>query len=307
VLLNYILTNGGNTLLKDFSVMNNEIQAKITEFDLEQTFECGQCFRWNKVYENGYLGVSRGRVLEIEQKSDRFIFRGTDRDTFENYWMDYLDLRRDYGEIIEKVSTEKNMIKATQYGNGIRILLQDEWEALVSFIISSNNNIKRIKKIVDGLCSIFGNPVEYKGHVIFAFPNPEDIYGSGCDDLGDIKCGYRAGYIIDAVEKVHLGEVDIGSIRKMNYQQGAKELMKIKGVGPKVADCVLLYGGAKYESYPVDVWVKRVTEALYLKKDSKPDEIKSIAREMWGDLAGFAQQYLFYYARENQLETGEVK
>lgn len=294
-------------MLKDYYVLDREIHAKITEFDLAQTFECGQCFRWNKIYDNGYLGISSGKVLEIEQKQDRFVFRGTDRATFEGYWIDYLDLKRDYGKIIEKISTEMHMIRATEYGNGIRILLQDEWEALVSFIISSNNNIKRIKKIVEGLCKLYGKPADYKNNTLFAFPDPKDIYGAGCEDLGDIKCGYRAGYIIDAVEKVHLEEVDVYSIRNMKYEEGIKELMRIKGVGPKVADCVLLYGGAKYESYPVDVWVKRVTEALYLKKDSKPADIKDLARNMWGDLAGFAQQYLFYYARENQLETGVDK
>ncbi|MBF7096617.1 DNA-3-methyladenine glycosylase family protein [Alkalibacter mobilis] len=293
-------------MIKDYYLAQGDIHAKIDNFDLIQTFECGQCFRWNKIREGTYLGISKGNVLEIEQIKDRFVFRGTDMKTFENYWMDYLDLKRDYAQIIEKISVEPNMTKATEYGSGIRILLQEEWETLISFIISANNNIKRIKKIVESFSNLFGREIDYKGIKLHAFPKPDEISEITCGDLGEIRCGYRADYILDAVKKVNDGVVNISKIREMSYEEGVKELLKIKGVGPKVADCVLLYSGGKHESYPVDVWVKRVTEALYIKKETKPADIKKFADEMWGGDAGFAQQYLFYYARENQLEAGEV-
>lgn len=293
-------------MLKDYSIHGEEIHAVITQFDLYQTFESGQCFRWNQMTPNRYMGISLDHVLDVEKREDRFVLRGTDRNTFEEYWMDYLDLKRDYAAIVKAVSVEESISKAAAYGWGLRILLQEEWETMISFILSSNNNVKRIKNLVEGLSHKYGRPIQYGGRTLYTFPRPEELQGVTCEDLAPIRCGYRASYIVDAVEKVMGGRVDPKTLRSLSYQEGIRKLMEIKGVGPKVADCILLYGAGKYESYPVDVWVKRVTESIYMKRDATAAEIKKRADDLWGDLAGFAQQYLFYYARENNLKTGEI-
>lgn len=293
-------------VLKDYSKNGKEIHAVITSFDLYQTLECGQCFRWSKASDNRYVGLSLDHILDIEQRQDRFVFRGTSMEEFEGYWMDYLDLSRDYEAIARKVSVEPSIAKAAQFGWGLRILLQEEWETMISFILSSNNNVKRIRSLVDGLCQKYGRPLDYMGKALYTFPRPEEMRAATCEDLAPVRCGYRASYIVDAVDKVVTGNFDPHLIRTLSYKDAISRLMEIKGIGPKVADCIVLYGGGKYESYPVDVWVKRVTQSIYMESEASPAAIKETARELWGDLAGFAQQYLFFYARENQLGEGEI-
>lgn len=294
-------------MIKDYHQKGREIHARITHFDLRQTFACGQSFRWREIGAERYLGLSLDHILDIEHIGDRFVFRGTDHNTFETYWMNYLDLKRDYGAIQEAVSVEPSISKAAKYARGLRILLQEEWETLVSFLFSSNNNVKRISGLVENLSRSFGRPRSYESHTFYTFPRPEELAGASCEDLAPIRCGYRADYLVDAVAKVLDATVDPGSIRRLPYEEAVKHLRQIKGVGPKVADCIVLYGGGKHESYPVDVWVKRVTESIYLEgRSTKEAQIKERARELWGDLAGFAQQYLFYYAREHQMKAGEI-
>lgn len=293
-------------MLHDYSKKGKEIHAVISQLDLYQTFECGQCFRWEKIEPNRYVGISLDHLLDVEQKEDRFVFRGTSLDTFERYWISYLDLERDYQAVAGKVSVEPSIARAAAFGWGLRILLQEEWETMISFILSSNNNVKRIKSLVGGLCAKYGRPLNYEGEVLYTFPRPEEMLGISCEDLSPIRCGYRASYIVDAVEKVISGMFEPAMIRSLPYEEAVSRLMEIKGIGPKVADCVVLYGGGKYESYPVDVWVKRVTQSLYLKREASAKEIKETAQRLWGDLAGFAQQYLFFYARENQLKPGDI-
>lgn len=293
-------------MLIDYSKKGTEIHAVIQDFDLVQTFDSGQCFRWVRVGEQRYVGISLDHILDVEQCKDRFVFRGSSMDTFEGYWVDYLDLQRDYRAIASAVSTEPAMTKATAFGWGLRVLLQEEWETMISFVLSSNNNVKRIKTLVEGLSQHYGRPIHYNGTTLYTFPRPEELAGAVCEDLAPIRCGYRAAYIVDAVQSVLTGQVHPENLRKQSYSEGVAQLLKIKGVGPKVADCIVLYGAGKYESYPVDVWVKRITQDLYFQSDISTDQIKKWAGARWGDLAGFAQQYLFYYARENQWKTGAI-
>ncbi|NTW70889.1 MAG: 8-oxoguanine DNA glycosylase [Eubacteriaceae bacterium] len=279
----------------------SSLTIRTENFDLKQTFECGQCFRWVKSGENRYTGVVEGKVIRVRQDGSIFTFEGINKQEFDNQWIHYFDLDRDYASLISQISIDPLLKEAAEFGKGIRLLLQNEWETTVSFIISSNNNIPRIKKIISSLCIQFGDRIESNGETYYTFPAPEKLATADCKDMDEIRCGYRSAYIIDAAGKVSGGEVRLSEIRKMGYEEGRNELLKIKGVGPKVADCILLYGAGKYESYPVDVWVKKVTEQLFLKKDSTMKEIKEFASSKWSDAAGFAQQYLFYYAREKGL------
>lgn len=291
----------GDGLIEYLEEDKSGLTIRTENFDLKQTLECGQCFRWEKSGENKYTGVVEGRALSVRQDGCTFTFEDISRQEFDNKWIHYFDLDRDYGSLIKHLSNDPILKEAADYGKGIRLLLQNEWETTVSFIISSNNNIPRIKKIISSLCIRYGERFESNGEKYYAFPEPEKLAGASCKDMDEIRCGYRSGYILDAAQKVSEGEVRLSEIRKMGYEEGRNELLKIKGVGPKVADCILLYGAGKYESYPVDVWVKKVTERLYLKKDSSMKEIKEFASSKWSDEAGFAQQYLFYYAREKGL------
>ena len=287
-------------MLKEISIHKNQTILQTEYFDLKQTFDCGQCFRWNKVKEGHYIGLVKGKVLEVYQEGQKISFHNIDKKDFENIWVDYFDLNRNYEKLIEEISKEEIMKIATKYGKGIRILCQDEWETLISFIISANNNIPRIKRILESFSKLFGRKISYKGEEYYTFPTPENLQGITEKDLEEIKSGYRAKYIIDAVQKINEGQVDLYHLKDFETEEARKELLKIKGVGPKVADCILLFSMRKYSCYPIDVWIRKITEKLYLKKESTPKEIQKFAEDMWKDKAGFAQQYLFYYAR-NEL------
>lgn len=272
---------------------------KIKNFDLAQTFECGQCFRWNELDKDRYIGIVEGKIIEISRENDYFILN-VSMDELSNKWIHYFDLKRDYSEIINKLSVDESMNQAIDFASGIRLLNQDEWETLISFIVSSNNNIPRIKKIIQSLCSIYGREIIYNDKIYHAFPTARELEGVTVEELKEIRCGYRASYIVDAVKKVNDGVVDLYSIKNLDTESARKELLKIKGVGPKVADCVLLFSMGKYDCYPMDVWIKKVTEDLYFDREVKDEEIKDFAMKYWGDYAGFAQQYLFHYARNSK-------
>ena len=284
-------------MLKETSIHKNQIILQTAYFDLKQTFECGQCFRWNEVGQGHYIGLVKDKVLEMYQEGQEISFYNTDEKDFKDIWVDYFDLNRNYEELIEEISKEKIMKAATEYGKGIRILCQDEWETLISFIISANNNIPRIKKILESFSKLFGQKISYKGEEYYTFPTLESLQGITEKDLEEIKSGYRAKYIIDAVQKVNEGQVDLYNLKNLETEEARKELLKIKGIGPKVADCILLFSMRKYNCYPIDVWIRKITEKVYFKRESTPKEIQKFAQDMWKDNAGFAQQYLFYYAR----------
>ncbi len=253
-------------------------------FDPFVSCECGQCFRFNKTSEDSYDLFAKGRVLTITKIENGWLFKDIDEDEFKNSFFDYFDLSRDYGEIIKGYQDDKHIALAAESGKGIRIFRQDPWETLVSFIISQNNNIPRIKKIINSLCELLGE--EKNG--FFSFPTAEAIKNAGIEGLAPIKSGFRAKYIIDAANRVASGEISLEYIAKCGYEEALNELKKIKGVGDKVANCVLLFGFGYYEAFPVDVWVKRVIQKYYgLEFDPKT----------LGKYAGIAQQYLFYHER----------
>jgi len=290
----------GEIMIREIVESNIGLTIKVENFNIQQTFECGQCFRWDQIGENHYIGIVKNKVIEIRQDADLVYILNVKKEELAEIWSNYFDFTRDYQSLIMNISSENDvMMKATEYGKGIRILNQDEWETLISFIISANNNIPRIKKIIQSFCEIFGDMVHYKGQKYYTFPTAEKLRGITADDLTDIRCGYRANYIVNAVEQINSGAVDLYHLKNVDTNSARTELLKIKGVGPKVADCILLFSMEKYDCYPMDVWIKKVTEFYYFEREATPKEIQELARSNWGDYAGFAQQYLFYYARNH--------
>ena len=264
---------------KDFSI---EIPSA---FDLELTLDCGQAFRWEKDCDGRMCGVVGGTVFRLLQK-DNMLLCDCDEKTFEKVLRVYLDFDRDYQSLVDTFSADSYLKKATEQYYGIRILRQQPWEALCSFIISQNNNIPRIKGIIKRLCESFGEEIE---EGFYSFPSAETLCLLSVEELSPLRAGFRAKYILDAAKKVADGEVDFEKIDKEDIEFGRQELLKIKGVGKKVAECTLLYGFGKYEAFPVDVWVKKILSELY--PEGLPECIKGAE--------GIAQQYLFHYRRNS--------
>ena len=260
----------------------NLIVKNIECLNIALSLDCGQAFRWRVENDNIWCGVVKNKYLKIKQNENNIIFYDTTEEEFNLIWKEYFDLERDYASILSSYD-EKSLNSACEAYNGIRILKQDEWEAICSFIISANNNIPRIKGIIERLCENFGERVGER----FSFPTPEKIAELEVSDLEIIRAGFRAKYILDAAKKISTKEVDIEEIKNMSFEDAKKELLKIKGVGEKVAQCALLYGFGRLEAFPQDVWVKRIVSELY--PDGLPECIKGTE--------GIAQQYLFHWRR----------
>lgn len=277
----------------------------VKDFNPVHIFECGQCFRWVKRDEGVYTGVVKGKAANISFNNGILRISNSDGSDFGNIWYDYLDLGRDYGEI-KKVLSGKDevMRKAVEFGYGIRILRQEIWETLISFILSANNRIPRIMKTVAAISKFYGEEIAVDGERFYSFPPVEKLSSSSVEELEVCRGGFRCKYIVNSSRMIKNGDVCLEEMKKMETVSAARaELMKFPGVGPKVADCVLLYSGTRYDVFPTDVWVKRVMEELYFKREASFKEIQEFASDYFGELAGFAQQYLFYYARENKIGT----
>lgn len=255
-------------------------------FDLEQTLSCGQCFRWEKQGDRRFFLFFGGKSLTVweDLQTQTVVFEGVSEEEFLSVWADYFDLRTDYDAIRQTLSGCGPVLEeAAAFAPGIRILRQDPWEALCTFIISQNNNIPRIKGIVARLCENFGAPVSGG----FAFPAPTALAGLSPEDLAPLRCGFRAAYLCSAARLVADGTVDLEQLRTLPLPAAREMLQQIHGVGPKVAECVLLYGLHRLECFPMDVWMKRVMARLFPGKDET----------FFGPYAGVAQQYLFHYSR----------
>lgn len=259
----------------------------VENFNLEQTFNCGQCFRWNKLDNDSFVGVAFDKEIKLLRHNNSIIINNMSLEEFEKLWLNYFDLNTDYCKIKNDLSSLDSVLKtAAEFAPGIRILNQDPWEALCSFIISQNNNIPRIKLIIKRLCENFGNKISEDS---FSFPSFKVIASLSENDLIPIKCGFRARYIIDAAKKVNSNLIDFSTIKSAPLDDARKMLLQITGVGPKVAECTLLYGFHRLDAFPLDVWMKRAMEVLF--PGQKPD--------FFGKYAGIAQQYIFHYSRMN--------
>lgn len=286
-----------NIIEKDNQIILEGISE---DFEPKHVFECGQCFRWLREDDGSYTGVVQGKVINVKKENDLIIFDNTNKEDFENIWFDYFDLGRNYGEIKNQLKVmDEYLEKATEFGKGIRILQQDGWEMLISFIISANNRIPMIQRAINNLSERYGKFIdEYRGKKYYAFPTPEELSKVSVEDIRACQTGFRDKYIKSVVDYVNENNEDVLSYRKLDTSECIKELVKFNGVGPKVADCIALFGMQKYDTFPVDVWVKRVMEEFYVEDNLSLPKIRKFALDKFGDLAGFAQQYLFYYARE---------
>jgi len=285
---------------------NKLIMNKSESFKISETLECGQCFNFEKISEEDYVVVAFGKVLRLYETENGIVFEDTTEDDFRNIWSNYFDFDNDYSGIKSVLSVkDKTMKEALEYAPGIRILNQEFFECLISFIISQNNRIPMIKKVVANLSRRYGKYIKtVNGIDYYSFPTPQDLAGISEEELMESKTGFRAKYIIDAVNKVLSGEIKEDVFSELSTEEVRKVLMEIKGVGPKVADCVMLFSLGRSDAFPTDVWVKRVMSHFYFEgKDTPIKEIHSFAYDMFGEYAGFAQQYLFNYARQFKIGT----
>ncbi len=277
----------------------------VKSFELRDIFECGQCFRWNKQEDGSYTGVFKNNVLNVKKNKDEIIFEGICENEIQQTVENYFDLNRNYEKIKEQLSKiDQNMKKSIEYGNGIRILNQDLWETIISFIISANNNIPRIKGIIERLSEKYGDEIKYKGNKYYTFPTPEQLKNVTVEEYRKLGLGFRDIRLYETTKMILNKQVDIENMKNNpNTIEVREELLKLSGVGPKVADCILLFSDLKrFEVFPIDVWVRRVMNDLYIKNEDETKvnkkQIEKIANEKFGDLAGLAQQYLFYWRRE---------
>ena len=274
-------------------------------FELKDIFECGQCFRWNKNDDGSYTGVINKGVLNVEKQNEKIIFTGMLDGDIKEVVRFYFDLDRNYEEIKMQLSNiDKYLKTSVEYGKGIRILNQDLWETIISFIISANNNIPRIKGIIERISKKYGTEIEWNGEKYYTFPIPKQLGKATAEDLRSLGTGFRDIRIYETTQKVLSGEFNLKEIQKKDTLSAREELLTLSGVGPKVADCILLFSTLKrFDVFPIDVWVRRVMNEIYIKNEDETkvskNEIAKIAEKKFGNLEGLAQQYLFYWKRES--------
>ena len=304
-------------------------------FNLKHIFECGQCFRWNYDEENNrYIGVVSGNVISAEEiisedevenenkNNNDFLFKSTFKtnEKLKKFVNEYFNLSLNYDDIKKELLDKNNtdilvkefkdektiehniaLKEAIDFGFGIRILKQDLWETIVSFIISANNNIPRIKKSIESLSGKYGNKVIFENNIYYTFPTPLELKDVSIEEFRLCGLGFRDKRIYDIV-RVFLEDDKAIDINKDRLDI-REDLMQYNGIGPKVADCILLFALNRYETYPTDVWVRRVMNDIYFKKKDEKKlsdkEILKFVNKKYGSYAGIAQQYLFYWKREN--------
>lgn len=281
------------------------ILKNATSFEPKHIFECGQCFRWDEEQDGSYTGIVKNNVINVKKVDNSIIFLSYGADKLEQLAIDYFDLSRDYEEIKSTLSKiDIYLENSIKYGSGIRILNQDLWETIISFIISANNNIPRIKGIINRISQKYGNKIEWKGKEYYTFPTVENLAKASVEDLRALGLGFRDVRVYETTHKVLNKEVDLNKMHEEKDTQKVRDtLLTLSGVGPKVADCILLFSTLKrFDVFPIDVWVRRVMNELYIKNEDETKvnkkEIEKLAKEKYGDLEGLAQQYLFYWKRD---------
>ncbi|WP_300409805.1 DNA glycosylase [Lagierella sp.] len=287
----------------DYIAKDNKVVFKNKNFNPKHIFECGQAFRWEKNDDGSYTNVAFNRVINVKQEEDNIILDNVSEEDFNNIWIDYFDLNRDYDLIKSSLANNETMIKALNFGYGIRILNQEAFETIISFIISANNQISRIKKSIDIICKEYGDEIgDYRGKTYYSFPTSKKLSSAKIDDLRQIcRVGFRDKRIVDTSRLIESKEFNIEESTVYNSKKLFDELIKLPGIGPKVASCIMLFSYGKTETFPVDVWIKRVMETLYIGEETTKKNIGVVADKIFGEYAGFAQQYLFYYGRENKI------
>ena len=290
----------------------------VKNFKLKQTFECGQCFRFDKLSDTNYIIVAFERVIELEEDGNDIKIYNSNEEDVKNIWINYFDLERNYLNIKKELAKDDLLKKCVDFGHGIRILNQDPFEMLISFIISARNSIPSIMKTINKISSKWGRKIEYKGKIYYTFPTIDKIKNATLEEIQDTGASFRSKYIIDTISNIYKSyeaknegdseridefkKYDLEYIKSLNDDECHTALQEFKGVGAKVADCIMLFSMEKYSAFPVDVWVKRAMIYFYGAEDASLNKIRIFARDKFKALSGFAQQYLFYYARENKIK-----
>lgn len=273
-------------------------------FEPEHIFECGQCFRWNKQEDGSYTGVFKQNVINVKKKDKKIIFKGICKGNIKEECTQYFDLNTNYDQIKSRLSSIDNYLKTSiEYGEGIRILNQDLWETLISFIISANNNIPRIKGIIERISKNYGKKINWENKEYYTFPTPQELSKASVEDLRKLGLGFRDVRVYETTKIINENSNKLEELeQEKDINKLRENLLQFSGVGPKVADCVMLFSTLKkLEVFPIDVWVRRVMNELYIKNEDETKinkkEIEDLAKNKYGTLAGIAQQYLFYWRR----------
>jgi len=266
-------------------------------FDLDATLSCGQVFRWDRTADRWWLGVVGDRVLRIRQDGNRLTYTGAPVSFIRHYFSLDIDLE----QVLESIDTDRFIHTSIDRNRGLRIVRQPPWECTISYICSTNSNIPTIRRRIASIAKKYGEAVEFHDQVFYTFPEPSAIICEGHDGLTECRLGYRQPYVFGSSSLVTDAKVWSESIRRLPYGEARRELMNLHGVGPKAADCILLFAFQKYEAFPVDVWIRRIMAEHYL-PDLSPDApmttreydlIRTFAREHFGQYCGWAQEYLY--------------
>lgn len=279
----------------------------VRDFHPDHVFDCGQCFRWERNDDGSYSGIAFGKTARIayDEENERLMIYGAAEADFDNIWRNYLDLDRDYAEIKKELAAKDDVIaSAISFGGGIRILNQEKWETLLSFIISQNNNIPRIKKCINSLAETLGEYAgEFEGKKYYSLPAPEVLAAATIDDLAPCRLGYRAKYLIETAKQVNAEGIEslesLGDC-SLSAKETCEALKSYCGVGPKVANCIALFAMGKMDSFPIDVWVRKVMNTMYGIDENDMKAMAEFAEKNFGCYGGIAQQYLFYYITHNK-------
>ena len=294
---------------------------KVKNFKLKHIFECGQIFRFEEISEGNFIVIAFGKLIELKEESNNILIYNSTEEEVRNIWLKYFDLDRDYSKIKEELSKDNLLRESIEFLHGVRVLNQDAFEMLLSFIISARNNIPSIKKTVNKISTMWGQKIDYKGNIYYAFPSIYEIKDATLEEIQETGASFRSKYIIDTIQNVYNStkerenlkgnednpylKYNLDYIKSLNDDECHDALQEFKGVGAKVADCIMLFSMEKTSAFPVDVWVKRAMIHFYGAEDSSLNKIRIFARNKFGKLAGFAQQYFFYYARENKIKIEE--
>ncbi len=300
---------------------NYVLIEKVKNFKLKHIFECGQIFRFEEISEGNFIVIAFGKLIELKEESNNILIYNSTEEEVRNIWLKYFDLDRDYSKIKEELSKDNLLRESIEFGHGVRVLNQDPFEMLLSFIISARNNIPSIKKTVNKISTMWGQKIDYKGNVYYAFPSIYEIKDATLEEIQETGASFRSKYIIDTIQNVYNAtkerenlkgiednpflKYNLDYIKNLDDDECHDALQEFKGVGAKVADCIMLFSMEKTSAFPVDVWVKRAMIHFYGAEDSSLNKIRIFARNKFGKLAGFAQQYFFYYARENKIKIEE--
>ena len=280
---------------------------KMENLNIKYTLDCGQCFRWRKTFENSndtyeYIGVLQDRVIKIRQEKNNFYVSSNNKDMLKEAVYNYFDLYNNYEMIEKRISKiDSNIATSLKYSTGLHILNQPVFETMISYIISANNNIKRISGSVEKISMMFGKKIEFEGNDYYLFPTLKELELAVNENMLCCGTGFRARYIIHNIKRLLENDDLLHSYNQMDSETLRKELLTYMGIGTKVADCIMLFSMKRGERFPIDVWVKRVMEKLYMRENTSIKEIEEYAKEKFNGDAGIIQQHLFYNIREGNI------